>query len=621
MQNLAANPAQKTNARTSEPALRRLSRGVARGVESAEFKGRERILKPMRKLAFALALLASAGCGSPAPFLGDDAGTPDAGIQDAGIADAGSNDAGSNDAGSNDAGSNDAGSNDAGSNDAGSNDAGSNDAGSNDAGNSDAGVTVVGTTAVQLATAPSSDEFVLAFHAVSASHTSWAQAGNEALILNVNGPHGLITNLVMHQGADGLTYQMQLGALRAGDAISVSVSASLSATAATRQATLSAVTLTAVTALGSSAEGILNAPIIKWPVKKRFDDFPVMLGWSKARRHYELYYTDENGGTAALCGGGAIGMQSEIGRWGRGSDDEGIFSYGTNPKTWERCNNTSEPYSSITPSLEALHPILYYGDGHNRLFESRGGYGQTCGTSSDKEADGALDGWNTNNPGNDAAHDAPYVVTVRLVPIDLDALNYAASSGRREAALDKDAPWLYRLTDSELSREGKIDQSHTFNVEDYLFIDLQANDVNGSGDNFCSAPAQGGFKLRAHTSSDNVTHDSMQMTASYFTSAPATGWKRMAIALGSEYTPAQINTLTFDAYDSDGIFLLSEGDAFMVRPAGDNGASILYVHQGTRALSVYVDDNNSGCTNGVNTSGPTSGASYACEGGSYTFAP
>ncbi len=218
-------------------------------------------------------------------------------------------------------------------------------------------------------------------------------------------------------------------------------------------------------------------------MKKRFDDLPMLLGWSKAKKHYEAYYTNENGGTAELCGGGASGMQAELARWGRGADIEGMFDYGGSVKQWERCDGTTG-VDTHPIQFEGAHPIVYYGDGHNRLFESRGGYGQTCGTSGDKKADGDITGWNTANPGNDPADDGPFVITIRPLPVSLDAIGFATHSGRREGVLDQYAPWLYRVTDGELEREGKIDGSKVQPMQNDLFVDIHANDVGGSGDSY-----------------------------------------------------------------------------------------------------------------------------------------
>ncbi len=461
---------------------------------------------------------------------------------------------------------------------------------------------------VPIATALQAGEATLTFTARSTSKTSWEQKGNEALVLEVYRGASLLGHVVMHQGAIDFTYGMHAGALAAGDIVSVKVSA-LSAASATKRACVGG----AVLAAGD--EGVANAPILTWPVTKRFDDLPIVLGWSKSRKHYELVYTNENGGTVALCGGGASGMQAEIARWGRGADIEGIYTYSGTPQ-WERCTGTL-PVTAGAPRMEAAHPILYYGDGHNRLFESRGGYGQTCGTGSDAKADGDLDGWNTKNPGNDAANDGPFVVTIRPLPVDLDAIGYAKAFGRREALLDVYAPWLYRVTDGELKREGKVDGAKCLPMDRYLFVDVQAADVNGSGDRVCALAVSGGFVLRVKTQGGQVL-SGPQMTADYFTGNP--GWKRLALPLDRAYTASELTGMTFDAYDNDGIYFLAIGDAFMPRANGDNGATLEVVRKGAKSIGVYVDDGNSGCVGGVNPSGPGD-AGYPCVGGLYDFTP
>ena len=52
---------------------------------------------------------------------------------------------------------------------------------------------------------------------------------------------------------------------------------------------------------------------------------------------------------------------------------------------------------------------------------------------------------------------------------------------------------------------------------------------------------------------------------------------------------------------------------------GPDGAHLDYVRQGTKALTYYVDDGSSGCTNGTNSSGP-GGIAYQCVGGQVTVA-
>ena len=82
-----------------------------------------------------------------------------------------------------------------------------------------------------------------------------------------------------------------------------------------------------------------------------------------------------------------------------------------------------------------------------------GRYLELCGTQSDERPDGNLEGWNSNNPGNAPGQDAPYVITLRPLPVALDPLGYAQMGGHREKILDAYAPWVYRLTFLELERE------------------------------------------------------------------------------------------------------------------------------------------------------------------------
>jgi hypothetical protein len=179
-------------------------------------------------------------------------------------------------------------------------------------------------------------------------------------------------------------------------------------------------------------EGLVHAPIFRWPIQKHFDDVPLVLGWSQARKSYQTVFTNENGGTVAQCGGGASGVQAEVARWGR-------------------CTG-SVAFTSVQPRLEAAHLMPYYGDGHNRLYEHRGGYGQACGSGSAEKADGNLDGWNTNSPSTSLADDAGRVIILRPLPVALDAIAYAQFGGHREALIDRYAPWVYRLTAHELPR-------------------------------------------------------------------------------------------------------------------------------------------------------------------------
>ncbi|HTR51160.1 MAG TPA: hypothetical protein VMJ10_10675, partial [Kofleriaceae bacterium] len=181
---------------------------------------------------------------------------------------------------------------------------------------------------ITVATAALASEYALTIEVDSASATSWGKTGNEALVLDVSGAHrGLIGNLIVHQGPVRFEYAMHVGALAAGEALQVKVS-SLSAPAATPRATACNAKLVPVSALGDAAEGVTNAPEFRWPVQKSFDDVPLVVGWSKSHKSYTTVMTNENGGTAEICGGGARGMQAEIARWGRSLDIEDHYKYG-----------------------------------------------------------------------------------------------------------------------------------------------------------------------------------------------------------------------------------------------------------------------------------------------------
>src|SRR5262249_6374451 len=143
--------------------------------------------------------------------------------------------------------------------------------------------------------------------------------------------------------------------------------------------------------------------------------------------------------------------------------------------TFERCTGT---VSSASLRFEGAHPFLYHGDGHNRAFEDRSGYGATCGTSSDDEPDGPFPGWGTPNP--NPADDAKYALILRPVPVDASAVAYAFGGAPRERILAHYAPWLLRLTGLETAREGKIDDKITFTYDRYLHVDVLVADVDGS---------------------------------------------------------------------------------------------------------------------------------------------
>ncbi len=474
----------------------------------------------------------------------------------------------------------------------------------------------IGETPVEVGTAPTGDDFAFAVTAKSTSDTRWDEASNEALVLEVRGSsRGVIGHLILHQGIRTFGYTMHLGALAAGEKVTINVSP-LSAQLAVRQATACDATLTPAAALGANAEGMINAPSFRWPVQKAFDDVPLVLGWSKARKAYQTVFSNENGGTVEQCGGGASGIQAEVARWGRAADIEGSYRYGAAP-TWERCDGSVA--TTTTPvRMETTHPILYYGDGHNRVFESRGGYGTTCGSAAPEKPNGDLAGWNVQNPGNELAKDDGRVIILRPLPVDMDALGYAQFGGRREALIDRYAPWLYRLTNRELSREGRIDNTKSLTMSRYLYADIRVSDVGGSGDEFCATlGVSSGFKLRVVTSNNTVI-SSPQITADYASNG-AHDWKRVAIALPAGITAADVDHFVFDAYDNDGIYVTAIGDVFIPVADDPNGVKLDYVRMGTKALAYYVDDGSSGCTNGTNSSGP-SGTAYPCVGGQVNIA-
>lgn len=474
------------------------------------------------------------------------------------------------------------------------------------------------TSALPLVTATADGEAILTVEASALSKTSWAEKGNEAVVLEVLREGKRLAHLVLHQGQERFSYAMHAGALKAGDALTVRVS-DLSAPKATKSACIAKATLSAPAA--NMLEGVAHAPIVKWPKEKSFNDLPVLLGWSRAGKSYQLTYTNEDGGTVALCGGGARGMRSEIARWGRGLDMEGVWAYGGAGR-FERCTGTV-PAAANAPRLIDDHPILYYGDGHNRIFESRGGYGEDCGRGDDKTPNGDFEGWGkTNNPGNDLGNDDPFTIVIRPVPVDMDTVGVTKYGGRREGIVDTFAPWLYRLVDSELARENKIDNDQTFPMTRYLFIDVYALDVGGGGDETCGPVSvtpgithvSGGFRVRAIAKNGAVSNGP-QMTADYF-GGGGNGVKRVAVPLAQGVKAQDITKIQFDAYDGDGIYFVAIGDAFVPQPSGTNGATLEYVNKGMKSANVYVDDDKSSCTGDKNTK---DGVAYACVGSAFTL--
>jgi hypothetical protein len=79
-------------------------------------------------------------------------------------------------------------------------------------------------TVAPLATAAIDGEQILTIDAHAMSKTSWAESGNEAVVLEVLHAGQRVGHLVLHQGQDPFTYAMHVGALAKGDALTVRVS-------------------------------------------------------------------------------------------------------------------------------------------------------------------------------------------------------------------------------------------------------------------------------------------------------------------------------------------------------------------------------------------------------------
>jgi len=464
--------------------------------------------------------------------------------------------------------------------------------------------TVTDVAPVTIATASATGEHVLQFDATSASATSWATAGNEALILDIAKNGTFLTHVILHQGATSFGYGTHTGALAQGDVITARVS-TLSAQNAARSATVCSATLTPSSKMGALQPAIDNAPIWVWPIQKRFDDVPLVVSWSPGG--YTTFFTNENGGTTELCGGGAKGLEAEIRLWGRACDIESDYSYAQN--TFERCTGSS---SSTMLRFEAAHPLLYHGDGHNRAFEDRSGYSSTCGTGSDAEPDGPLTGWGSSN--TDPKDDLKYAIILRPIPVATSAVAYAFGGAPRERVLTKDAPWMFRLAGLETAREGKIDNSQTLTWDRYLHADVYVADVDGTGSSCPITGIDGGFRLRAHTT-NNVTSSSGEVTSA---SVSGQQWKHVSVPLDAVHVPSDFDQLIFDAYDNDGIYLLGIGDVYILTANGKNGANVAAVRTGAKALGEYVDDDLSGCTNGMST---YMNQTYPCVANLYSFAP
>jgi hypothetical protein len=462
---------------------------------------------------------------------------------------------------------------------------------------------------VDIGTAPADGEYVATIPAESVSATSWGTKDDEAVVLEIERNGQFVSHVVLHQGATRFTYATFTGVLSKGDVIRAKVSA-LTAAKATKQALLCGAKLTPASALGAMADAVTHAPIYVRPLAKRFDDVPMVIGYSRSSTEYVTVLTNENGGTCALCGGGAKGLAKEILFWGRGADIEG--SYNAKSGAFERCPDAG---GQGTLRYEGTHPFLYHGDGHNRMFENRAGYGAACGDSNDKKPDGDLAGWGKGNA--DPKDDLKYSLILRPVPVDSDAISYGRGGMPRERLIASYAPWLLRLTGLETAREGKIDQKQTFSFDRYLHADLYVGDVGGTTQTclpFGIHFGEGGFVLRVKMKDGRTISNGLITKAT----CDGTQWKHVAIPLDRAYSANDVEELVFDAYDGDGIYLFSVGDAYILQADGANGAKIDSIRKGDKTLDAYVDDDNSSCKNGVN---ELDGKPYSCKGSFFAFAP
>jgi hypothetical protein len=166
-----------------------------------------------------------------------------------------------------------------------------------------------GSALYALGTVAATGEYALKLRARASVDTRWGVKGSEAVVLEVLADGRLVGHLVLHQGASPFDYSMHLGSLAAGTRVEARVS-TLSAPATTAEACVESALLPSAVELGGDARGLTNAPVFLWPVQKRFDDLPLLVGFSDALGRYEVVYSNENGGTTTSCGGGSKGIRS-----------------------------------------------------------------------------------------------------------------------------------------------------------------------------------------------------------------------------------------------------------------------------------------------------------------------
>jgi hypothetical protein len=151
-------------------------------------------------------------------------------------------------------------------------------------------------------------------------------------------------------------------------------------------------------------------------------------------------------------------------------------------------------------------------------------------------------------------------------------------------------------------------------MEQYFYYDLHATGVDGAGDGFCNTtPVTMGYRLTVITR-DGVATTGPRMTRRYFGTSPNT--KRQAIALDRIRDPEEVSKLIVTVHDGDGIFLRGLGQAFMVRPKGDNAAKIVPVVPREKPIDAYVDELYAGCVDGEI---PLEGRTYPCVGKTFEW--
>ena len=138
--------------------------------------------------------------------------------------------------------------------------------------------------------------------------------------------------------------------------------------------------------------------------------------------------------------------------------------------------------------------------------------------------------------------------------------------------------------------------------------------MKGSGDGVCSLITRGGFQVDVSTPHGKVAGPRITATIS---AARSTGSASPSRSI-RVYTAADIDALHFKSHGSDGLYLLGIGNAFIVKPRGDNGAVVEYVSRGRQRVNVFLDENVTSCQKGSD--GPHRN-SFPCVGRSHMVRP